>query len=158
MKVLLSLFLCALLGACSSVPSVGEAGKYLANTYRAAMHDEDVRVARAIDEATSAVSLRAPHLSDKSLTLKAMQRACEQGRFVELLTHISSQSHLPGVQRSCVRVYASADPALLNSRDVLVLAGQHVWVDGQRVHVADKVLRDEFLYWQYAKRTASLHP
>lgn len=135
---LLSSFLT--LGGCAALTELNA-------SFERARAEWDAQNKLEIGRRHGAVSYRADTLRDKPHTMAALQRACAQGRYVEVFIHVNELPLGAQLQRNCVRVFFTIDNGVLHSSPMLLLdGGQLVSVNGNVRYLKSHELQQELRY------------
>lgn len=146
MKNLVVLVIFASLQGCSTVGSaLGAAIEYASQAI-------DSSVANAISARNEQVSMRSNSLKDRPLTIAALKKACEKGRYVEVFLYQNTTLVGNEFKNSCVVVYASAN-AHLAQQEVL-MQGFQLYTSGQYASVSRQQLEQEIAFRNYLRNSS----
>ncbi len=148
---LLALF-CFLLTGCGSLPS--DIGRELASVHRNALAREDAQSAKLVQATRGVVSMRTPSLSNMPKTLAALQSACAQGQFVEVIAYAGAAPQAASLKGSCVPVYLSDNPDVGRGEAVLMLDSNRLVVQGELASQNLNKVRQEYAFRNYVKSSA----
>ena len=147
--------ICSALAGCASLPDSTGLANSLGELHRRAMASNDVDMARAVNVTAGMLSLRTSSLALRPKTLQAMQAACSQGRYVEIIAPAQSMSDAQRLKGSCLRVYVTGNSDLENGPDVLMVNMRDIFMQDSYIKVSTNDSLKEEGFRRYLKATAS---
>ena len=100
------------------------------------------------------VSLRTKSLTERPTTVAMLKHLCTKGISTEVVIPGSSREDSAALNNSCVRVYVSKAPTLVNTPDVLLVDLNKMYAQGVPTPAAAFLANDEYETRQVLKREA----